>query len=182
MRPPRVPIAFLVFCASVATACGKPQTDYRGAGLSEAPLPLDDVVSIYQTALAASFTLRDPNLSILLDPTLLPRSAGLAGGDSVPAELVAALRGRGLVKGMCRVQEQKSRIPLVCRAERAGYVARFSEPLALGIDTVQVYLVVQQYSLPGGPTAERFRFERAYHVVKTGSSWRAVREGRLPEP
>jgi hypothetical protein len=139
------------------------------------------MVAVYRAALAGSFTLNDPSLSILVDPTLLPREAGLAGGDTMSSALLAALRG-GLVKGTCKVPVRNTRMPLICRAERAGYVARFSEPFALGRDSVQVHLVVQQFAVPNGPMAERLRFERAYHVARRGSTWRAVREARLPQP
>ena len=77
-------------------------------------------------------------------------------------------------------------MPLICRAERAGYVVRFSQPFALGAggghDSAQVHLVVQQFAIPNGPMAERLRFERAYHVARRGSTWHAVREARLPQP
>lgn len=140
------------------------------------------MVGVYRAALAGPFTLGDPALSILVDTLFLPRGTGLAGGTPLPAELIAAMRTANLVQGTCAVPVQKAREPLVCRAPRAGYVTRLSQPYALGPDSVQVHVVVEQYAIPGGPRAERLRFERAYHVIRRGGTWRAVREARLPQP
>lgn len=167
---------------TMALACQRQQDAYRGAGLASDTLPVSDLVAVYRAALAGSFTLGDPNLSILLDPVLLPRSEGLVGGDTMLLETQSALRRSGLVRGTCRLQITPSRYPLICQADRAGYVARFSEPFALGRDSVQVHLVVQQYAIPGGPVEQRLRFERAYYVTRTATTWRAVREARLPQP
>jgi hypothetical protein len=167
---------------AIVIACDRPSVLYRGPGLAVDTLPLSDVVGVYRATLGGAFRLDDPTLSLLVDPMLLSRESGLAGGDSMPSKLLAMLRGGGLVKGTCKVPVRNTRTPLICRGERAGYVVRFSQPFALGPDSVQVYLVVQQYALPTGPITERMRFERAYHVVKRGSTWRAVREGRLPQP
>jgi hypothetical protein len=171
-----------VVCAAIASACARESVAYRGAGLQVDTLPVSDLVAVYRTALAGSFRLGDPSLSILVDPTLLPRAAGLRGGDTMPPDVLAALRGAGIAAGTCRMPVAKTRVPFICRAERAGYAVRFSEPFALGPDSVQVHLVVQQYAIPNGPAAERFLFERAYHVARRGSTWRAVREARLPQP
>jgi hypothetical protein len=102
----------------------------------------------------------------------------------MPAELLSALRQSGLVKGTCTVPVRNTREPLVCPADRAGYVVRFSELFGKGAkpDSVQVHLVIQQYATPTGARAERLRFERAYYVARRGSAWRAVREARLPQP
>lgn len=172
---------FLLFVVA-ATACGKPQSDYRGAGLQVATLPLAERVAVYRAALGGAFRLEDPTLSILVDTTLLPRNDGLSGGETMPADLLAALRAAGFVKGTCKLPEKRTREALICPAQRAGYVARFSEPFARAGDSVQVHLVVHQYATPYGPRAERLRFERAYHIARSGPSWRAVREARLPQP
>jgi len=181
----RRPLSALLVGVWIASACGpdKPSA-YRGAGLQVATLPANEVVPIYRAALAGSFMLDDSTLFILADPTYLPRAAGLTGGDSVPVQLLAALRQSGLVKGMCTVPVRNTREPLICPAERAGYAVRFSQPYAMGNgpDSVQVHLVIQQYATPAGMRAERLRFERAYYVARRGSAWRAVREARLPQP
>jgi hypothetical protein len=164
-------------------ACTPAELDsYRGAGQPIETLPLSDRVAIHRAALASSFTLGDPTLSILVDTTLLTRSSGLAGGDAMDAALVDSMRAHGLVKGTCTIPAGRTREPLVCPAGRAGYVVRFSPPFRLGRDSVQMHLVVQQYAIPDGPRAERLRFERAYHVARRGSAWRAVREARMPQP
>jgi hypothetical protein len=168
----------------VALACAREPAAYRGPGLQVATLPVNDVASVYRAALGATFTLCDPSLSLLVDPVLLPRTEGLAGGDTMPAEIRSTLLRRGLVKGTCQVPLQRTPAPLVCRAERPGYVVRLSAPFALGAgrDSVQVHLVVQQYAIPRGPVAERLRFERAYRVARSGQTWRPIGEARLPQP
>lgn len=180
--PPRLAGGVLLILASLTGACERPIPEYRGTGMPVDTLPLRDVVSIYRAALAGSFDVRDPTLSILIDPVYLPRSSDLAGGDTIPSDVIAALRATGVVQGTCALQVERMRVPLVCRAERAGYVARFSPPFALGVDSVQVHLVVQQYAIPGGPVEQRLRFERAYRVAREGTSWRALSEARLPQP
>jgi hypothetical protein len=169
-------------CAATTLSCRDDPRAYRGPGLQVASLPVADRVAVYRAAVAGSFHLDDPTLSILVDPTLLPRTAGLAGGAAVPAEVLAGLRESGLAKGTCVIPIKRTSQPLVCQADRAGYLVRFSDPFAIGRDSVQVNIVVEQYAIPYGNRAERLRFERAYQVAQQGTSWRAVREGRLPQP
>jgi hypothetical protein len=176
----RLRICVAVFLAG---ACGPERVEvYRGAGTEVAALPVAERVAVYRAALGGSFTLNDATLSILVDPVLLPRDAGLAGGDTMPRELITALRNSQLVQGTCTVPVKNIRSPLICRAERDGYAVRFSDPFALGPDSVQVHLVVQQYVTPNGRPAEKLRFERAYHIARRSGAWRAVREARLPQP
>jgi len=164
------------------SACERETSAYRGPDLPPADLPAADVVSIYRAAAGASLQIGNPDLSILVDPLYLPRTAGLAGGDSIPPELLRALRATRWVKGACSIPVTPQSDPLRCDAERAGYVVRYSPPFACGGDTVQVHMVVQQYAIPGGPVEQRMRFERAYHVVRAGSTWRALSEARMPPP
>jgi hypothetical protein len=165
-------------------SCAREPEVYRGPRLQVAALPPEALVGVYRATLGASFSLDDPALSLLVDPMLLPRGEGLAGGDPMPAVVRSALQRHRLVKGTCQVPVERIRTPLVCRADRPGYVVRLSAPLALGAgrDSVQVHLVVQQYAIPKGPAAERLRFERAYHLVRRGATWRPVGEARLPQP
>ena len=174
----------LAAVATIACGCAGPAPDYRGAGLHVDTLSTADLVGVYRATLAGSFTLGDRSLSILLDPLLLPRSASLAGGDTMRADVVAGLRGDNLVQGLCKIPVRATKMPLICRAERAGYVVRFSEPFALGggPDSVQVHLAVEQYAIPNGKPEERLRFERAYQVVRRGQGWRTIREARLRLP
>ncbi|HYC53057.1 MAG TPA: hypothetical protein VEB19_18260 [Gemmatimonadaceae bacterium] len=143
---------------------------------------MSDAVAVYRAALGGSFNMNDPSLWIVVDTLLLPRTPGLEGGAPMPAELLSALRNAGVAKGVCTIPIRPERAPLRCNASRPGYAVRFSELLSLGKDSVQVYLVVEQYATPAGPAAERLRFERAYHVSRRGSRWRATREARLPRP
>jgi hypothetical protein len=177
-------VSICLACAGIAFGCAREPEAYRGAGLRVDTLPLNDVVRVYRATLGASFRLDDPALSLLVDPVLLPRGEGLVGGDTMPPAVRTALQRHRLVKGTCQVPLERARTPLVCRADRPGYVVRLSAPFALhaGHDSVQVHLVVQQYAIPTGPAAERLRFERAYQLVRSGPTWHAVREARLPQP
>lgn len=166
----------------MAIACAEPPRDYRGAGLPVASLPASEGAAVYRAALAGSFRLDDPALSILADTLLLPRNDGLAGGERMSDDLLATLRQSGLVRGTCKLPETRSRDALICDAPRAGYVVRFSAPFARHRDSVQVHIAVQRYATPLSPPQERLRFERAYQVARTGSTWRAIREARLPQP
>jgi hypothetical protein len=172
----------LYLWVGILGACRPEVPDYRGANLGVDSRPVDDLVAIYRATLGGSFRLDDPTLWILGDPTYLPRTQGLAGGDSIPADVLSALRSAGIVKGTCRMPTAAAKTPLVCPAQRAGYLVRFSEPFKLGADQVQVHLVVQQYAIPGGRIEQHLRFERAYYVAKDGGKWKAVREARLPQP
>jgi hypothetical protein len=168
--------------ASLAAGC-RPEADaYRGARLEVAQLSPADIAGVYRAALAGSFNLGDPTLSILADTLLLPRTAGLEGGTRMDDAVLTAMRDAGIVKGTCTIPVRATREPLRCDAARAGYAVRFSQPFARARDSVQVNIVVEQYAIPGGPAAERLRFERAYQIARQPTGWRAVREGRVPKP
>jgi hypothetical protein len=171
-------------CAGIAFGCAREPDAYRGARLQVDTLPLNDLLGVYRAALGAAFRLDDPDLSLLVDPILLPRGKGLAGGDTMTSAVRSALQRGGLVKGTCQVPLQRTPTPLICRANRPGYVVRLSAPFGsrASHDSVQLHLVVQQYAIPKGPVAERLRFERAYQLVRRGRTWRAVGEARLPQP
>jgi hypothetical protein len=175
-------IQFAILVSLMAVSCKDNSEDFRGPGLSAASLSVGDQVSVYRATLAGSFPMEDPALSLMLDTMFVPRSSGLEGGTPLPAALRDTLKLRGIVRGECQVPVRRQRQPLICEAQRAGYAVRLSEPLQLGTDSVQVYLVVEQYATPIGNRAERLRFERAYHVVRRGSGWNAVREARMPQP
>lgn len=174
---------FYFHLLALALAACKPEVPaYRGANLDVDKRPIDDVVEIFRAAVGGSFRLDDPTLWLLVDPTFLPRTPGLVGGDTIPEPLLSALQSSGIVKGTCHMPTAAAKTPLVCPAPRAGYVVRFSEPYKVGADQVQVHVVVQQYAIPGGLIDVHLRFERAYYVARDGPRWKAVREARLPQP
>ena len=181
MQTSRRVVLFLIAAASV-TACKPAAGVYRGGGLAVDSLKPAELVGVYRATLAGSFTLGDPTLSILVDPIYLPRSSGLVGGDTMPPDVVQALRNSRVVEGLCKIPIKASGMPLICQAEKPGYVARFSTPFQMPGDTVQVHLVVQEYAIRGSPVQQRLRFERAYYVTRNGDSWKAVREARLSAP
>lgn len=152
----------------------------RGAGLEVAALQPAERARIYRAAAGAAFDL-GPGLVLQLHPLLLPREAGLAGGDSVPAPVVRAMRNAGTIAGTCDpAPAERGQLP-VCDAAAAGYIVRYSDVLRIAHDTVQVYLDAEQYTVPGAPPAQVFQFEKAYQLVRQGGSWRVAREGRVPE-
>ena len=89
---PWVAIPFI----ALASACKPDDSDvFRGRGLTVAPLRAADQASVYAAALRAAFYVDDPGLSLLLDPRLLPRTAGVGDGAPVPAAITRALRDSG---------------------------------------------------------------------------------------
>ena len=94
--------------------------------------------------------------------------------------VASELRQRGVTRGTCEPALTTKGVPQ-CAAELPGYVIRFSPVFALRGDSVQVYIYVQKYDIPGGEASQTLRFERAYQVVRQGDEWRAVREGRVPK-
>lgn len=171
-----------VVCLALAVgACGG--DDYanaaRGRGLREAGLPAAERAAVYEAAVRAAFT-EGPSLSLLLYPELLPRSSGYGQGPAVPGDVARALRSASVVRGTCGpFPEEERRSAPRCQAAMAGYVVRFSPVLAMGHDSVQVYLAAQRYDLPSGAPHQPFAFERAYQLVRRDGGWRVVREGRV---
>ena len=179
MRSPSVS-ALLAIAVVSSTACTKEDSSVRGRGLSVATLPPASQAHVYEAAVRASFEVDDQALSLLLDPRELPRDVGLAASTRLPDAVAAELRQRGVTKGTCEPPTVPKGVP-VCTAALPGYVVRFSPVFAIKGDSVQVYVYVQKYDIAGGEKSDRLRFERAYQVVKRGSEWKAVREGRVPK-
>jgi hypothetical protein len=168
--------------ALLFTGCGQgddtEQNVARGRGLQVAALPADAHARVYQAAVGAAFDV-GPSLTLLLDPRLLPRTAGVTGGQPMDPELAAALRKRGTIKGTCEPPTDGTRATPRCDAPAAGYVVRFSDVLELGPDSVEVYLLAQQYDTPASGAHTALQFEKAYQLVGRGGAWRVVREARV---
>src|SRR5262245_34940262 len=73
----------------------------RGPGLTNAKLDVSQQAAVNAAAINASFN-PDPNLSLLIDPVYLPRSAGRQGGASVAPALIARMKQQGTVRGTCQ--------------------------------------------------------------------------------
>jgi hypothetical protein len=172
-------VASFLLAASILACRSDASNSFRGGGLTVAPLPVADQVSVYRASLAAAFQLGDPSLSLLLDPRFLPRKAGLGPGLIMPPALVSAMGERGVVRGTCAAPRAETRKTLNCRAALPGYVVRFSEVFALGADSVQAYVVVQKYDTPVSGATQALRFEKVYQVVRHDGEWSAAREGRI---
>jgi hypothetical protein len=167
--------------AAMALGCKAENSNFvRGRGLSVATLPALAHARIYEAAARGAFEL-DPSLWLLLDGRLLPRVIGLAPDGRVPATVLEQMQSHGVIRGTCEPPLQGVVGVPKCTAERPGYVVRYSPVFTLGTDSVQVYIYVQKYDVPGVEPSEILRFERAYQVVRHGDDWNAVREGRVPK-
>lgn len=166
----------------LAGACaGEAGTGYvRGRGLDRASLSPSSQAAVYEAAMRGAFEVNDPTLSLLLDARELPRTVGLESTAMLPEAVVRELRQRGTVKGTCTPPLTTRSTP-TCHAERPGYVVRFSEILGMRGDSVAVYLFAQQYDTPASGHAAPLRFERVYHLVRSGDRWRAALEGTVPK-
>src|SRR4051812_46593107 len=158
----------------------KTSSDVRGRGLTVASLSSQAQAQIYEAAAGAAFDATDPTLSLLLDPRRLPRGVGLSAEGRIPEAVVSELRSGSIIKGTCEPALTGVVGAPRCKAERPGYVLRFSPVFTIKGDSTQVYVYAQQYGTPGSG-APTLRFERAYQVVRRNGGWQAVREGRVPK-
>ena len=172
-----------VLAAGVLVACAPGDDDHfvRGHGLRVAPMPASSRVSVYESALGAAFELNDPALTLLLDRRVLPRAGGMAEDGRLAAPVESGLRQRGVIHGVCEPAITTSRKTPRCTARGPGYVVRFSDVLARGGDSVEVYLAVQKFDTPSSGATESLRFEKAYQLVHRGNAWEATREARIRE-
>lgn len=153
----------------------------RGRGLKAASLPVAAQAAVYDEASRAAFNL-GPDLVLLLHPLKLPRTAGFSGGDSVPKDLIAALRKRNVVSGTCTPERDAPRNTPRCPVNFAGYIIRPSDILRVGGDTVEVYYFAERFGAATGQRPEALRFEKIYQLVGSGTTWRVAREARVKNP
>jgi hypothetical protein len=154
----------------------------RGPGLTVAKLDVPQQAAVNAAVASASFN-PDPNLSLLIDPVYLPRSAGREGGSSVAPALIARMKQQGTIRGTCQTPRDAAKSVPLCPAPISGYVVRFSEILGLGTgtDSVQVYLAATRYRHTAKEPAELLSFERAYRLAHIRGEWRVMSEARLPK-
>ena len=178
----RLPLVALLV-ASVACTSGDSDDSKiaRGRGLKPASLPVAAQAEIYEQASRAAFDL-GPGLVLLIHPVKLPRTAGYTGGDSVPADLIAALRKRGVVSGTCSPTRETPRGTPRCPVNMPGYVVRASDILRDSPDTVEIYYSAERFSAATGQPPVALRFEKIYQLVGSGNQWRVAREARVKEP
>ena len=164
-------------------ACMANEDDHfvRGHKLRVASMTADARVAVYRAALGAAFDLRDPALTLLLDRRKLPRIGGMAEEGRLSGPVANGLRDRGVVQGNCEPPITTSRKIAVCTARGPGYVVRFSDVLARGGDSVEVYLAVQKFDTPSSVGSESLRFERAYQLVRRGDTFEPTQEARVRE-
>jgi hypothetical protein len=154
----------------------------RGPGLTVAKLEVPQQAAVNAAAVNASFN-PDPNLSLLIDPVYLPRTAGRQGGASVAPALIARMKQHDIIRGTCQTPRDAPKSVPLCPAPISGYVVRFSEILGLGTstDSVQVYLAATRYRHTPKEPAELLSFERAYRLARVRGEWRVMSEARLPK-
>lgn len=171
------------FAALVVVACAPGDDDHfvRGHGLRVAPMGGDAKAAVYQAALGAAFDINDPALTLLLDRRKLPRLGGMAEDGRVAGPVENGLRQRGVIHGVCEPPITASHKTPLCTARGPGYVVRFSDVLARGADSVEVYLAVQKFDTPSSSGSESLRFERAYQLVRRGDRYEPTREARVRE-
>jgi hypothetical protein len=167
--------------AAFAAGCAGAEDDsgmVRGRGLVPAALPPAEEARVFEAAVGAAFE-PGPELSLLLHPRRLPRTAGTAGGAPVPAPVAAALRERRVVRGGCEPPDDV-REPPTCTATLPGYVVRASDVFRAGGDTVQLHLAAERYRTAQGDPQEALRFEKVYRLARGDRGWRVVGEARAP--
>ena len=172
--------------ASVALllgACAPGEDDHflRGHGLRVASMNADARVSVYKAALGAAFDLGDPALTLMLDRRKLPRIGGMDPEGKLSGPVESGLRDRGVVQGICEPPISASRKTPHCTARGPGYIVRFSDILARGGDSVEVYVAVQKFDTPTSGASESLRFERAYQLVRRGGNFEPTSEARVRE-
>jgi len=180
-RPPRH--SALATIVLVLAACMANEDDHfvRGHNLRVASITADARIAVYRAAVGASFDLRDPSLTLLLDRRKLPRIGGMAEEGRLSGPVANGLRERGIVQGDCEPPITTSRKTPVCTARGPGYIVRFSDVLARTGDSVEVYLAVQKFDTPSSGGSESLRFERAYQLVRRGDSFEPTQEARVRE-
>lgn len=164
-------------------ACVASEDDHfvRGHNLRVASMTADARIAVYKAALGAAFDLRDPSLTLLLDRRKLPRVGGMAEEGRLSGPVANGLRDRNVVQGDCEPPITTSRKTPVCTARGPGYIVRFSDVLARGGDSVEVYLAVQKFDTPSTSGTESLRFERAYQLARHGDSFEPTQEARVHE-
>jgi len=164
-------------------ACAPGEDDHflRGHGLRVASMAAETRVSVYKAALGAAFDLGDPALTLLLDRRKLARIGGMDPEGKLSGPVQEGLRDRGIVQGVCEPPITTSRKTPHCTARGPGYIVRFSDVLARGGDSVEVYLAVQKFDTPTSGASESLRFERAYQLVRRGDNFEPASEARIRE-
>jgi hypothetical protein len=167
----------------VLAACIANEDDHfvRGHKLRVASMTADARIAVYRAAVGAAFDLRDPALTLLLDRRKLPRIGGMAEEGRLSGPVANGLHDRGVVQGDCEPPITTSRKIPICTARGPGYIVRFSDVLARGGDSVEVYLAVQKFDTPSNGGSESLRFERAYQLVRHGDRFEPTQEARVRE-
>lgn len=164
---------------ALGAACGPSEpTEGRGAGLPDATLTATEQARSYRAAFSAAFDL-GPGLSLLLDPSMLPRGLGDGPGDPVPDSVRSALHDVGAIQGTCTPAVENPKHAPVCAAPIPGYVMRVSEVYDMPGDTLQLHVLIRRYDTPATAPHGAFAFEEAYQLARANGAWKVVRKGRI---
>ncbi len=181
MSIPTVRWAAAAALLGALAGCAEKEADsgfVRGPGLKLSQLQVPSKVAIYDAALRSAFDV-GPGLVLMLDPRFLPRERGLGPGRPVPKPLVDALKQQRVVQGTCEPPPEEARQAPVCEASGPGYIVRFSDVFQMEGDTVQLHIAVERFNTRTSVQSEIMRFEKAFQVVGTGTTWRVARQGRF---
>src|SRR5580765_1984315 len=131
-------VTVAAFAAGALSACdGDDPGIVRGKRLAVTALPASSQAQIYAAAARGSFDV--DNTSLLLDRRTLPRTIGLSDAGRLADDVVAEMKRRGTVKGVCEPPLTGARGTARCSAGLPGYVVRYSAIFAIKPDSVQVY-------------------------------------------
>ena len=172
----------MMLCLALACSDAAPDDSNvaRGRGLKPVALAPEAEASVFDAAVRASFDV-EPGLVLMVHPRRLPRTAGYDGGEALPAPVAAALRDRGVVRGVCEPRHEAPRDTPRCTGMQAGYVVRASVPVRVAGDTIQVNFAAEAYAAETGPRPQSLRFEKIYQLVARGADWQVLREARVRE-
>ena len=175
-------LALLLAAVASLAACrrGEREEGWRGAGMQPAPLQPAERAQLYAAALGASFDVRDPGLTLLVNPTTLP-ARGYEPGPALPPDVVQAMLGTSAFRGVCQPPAPAPGRAPVCNSSQAGYVVRVSDVFRGRGDTLQTYALSERFDTPASGTHSAFRLEAAYQLVRRGGRWAVARTARITE-
>ncbi|GAC1649439.1 MAG: hypothetical protein NVS4B3_06520 [Gemmatimonadaceae bacterium] len=171
------PLSTLAACAS---ASHDPNLHPRGSGLAAAALPPPELAAAFDASLREAFDV-GPDLSLLLNPALLPRAGGYDTATPVADDLSRALMARALFAGSCAPTRDRARNAPRCDATRAGYAIRVSDAFRMPGDSLRLYLAAERYRSRADSAhyVAPFAFEERYTLVRERGAWIVARKERM---
>ncbi len=166
---------------AVACTGDEPNASDRGSGRPVASLSPERAAAAYTSGMRGMFDL-GPGLVLLLNPVRLPRSRSAEGADSLPDDIVGALRRLGSIQGFCEPRRgDDARHAPICDHPSAGYIIRVSDIFQGQGDTVRLYVTAERYR-PSADTSgfqPPLRLEQRYELTPRGEAWAVARKSRM---